>query len=119
MRKADGDRTSLGRYMGASSSSEREEGESSGQGVLDILQQLTGDLGDRVEMSLAEDEVGGAGSSSQRAAAEERTSNGAGGDNDRGQGETGGRDEQGEESGDEEMESETVQLLARLFGTRL
>ena len=105
--------------MGASSSSEREEGESSGQDVLDVLQQLTGDLGVRVEMSLEEDEVGGAGSSSQRAAAEERTSSGAGGDNDRGQGETGGRGEQGEESGEEEMESETVQLLARLFGTRL
>ena len=102
--------------MGASSSSQREEGESSRQDVLDILHQLAGDLGVRVEMSLEEDEVGGA---SQRAAAEERTSNGAGGDNDRGQGETGGRDEQGEESGDEEMESETVQLLARLFGTRL
>ena len=117
--------------MGASNSSEREDGDSSGQDVLDVLQQLAGDLGVRVEVSLEEEEDDGSSGVGQRAAGS--------GDNDRGEGEAEGREGEGEvegresegeaegregegeESGDEEVECErlaTVQLLAKLFGAR-
>ena len=122
--------------MGANNSSEREEGETSGQDVLDVLQQLAGDLGVRVEMSLEEDEEEvDFGDVGQRAAGgmedigvgqrATRTGVGGGGNDDRGEGEVGGTwgtVEAREESGDEEdVETErlaTMQLLARLFGAK-
>ena len=101
-------------FMGASNSSEREEDDSSGQDVLDVLQQLAGDLGVRVEMSVEEEEDGEGGSSGVGQRAPGRAS--SGGDNEMGEGEGG----EEEESGDEGFEADraTVQLLARLFGGR-